>query len=494
MGTDNSIERVIQYLRGLAAGQEGGARLPSVRALMRTLRAGPVTIEAAFRRLAQEGLIEARPGQGTFVAPPPAPDRAGADLDTDLDWQTLALGPARAAADALAELARVPAPGALAFYAGYLPEELQPSALLAAAASRALRRPGLWDRSAPEGLDALRAWFAAASGAFRPHEITICPGSQSALAAAFRALAAPGDPVLVESPTYPGALAASRAAGLRPVPVPIDANGLRPDLLAEAFRASGARLLYCQPTYANPTGAVLAPERRGKLLEILRRAQAFAIEDDWARDFPLDTMAAPAPLAASDEGGHVVYVRSLTKCAAPGLRIGAIAARGAALERLRAARMIDDFFVPGLLQETAVQLLTQPAWKRHLRGLRAALRARRDALAAAVRAQLGAAALPLLPPGGLHLWVRLPEGVSDLELCERARRADILLSPGRHWFPAEAPASHIRLSFAAIAPEAAAGAIARLAALVFMDEGARSSPPGSPPPAASHPRERRRQA
>ena len=492
MGTDNSTERVIQYLRTLAAGQEPGARLPSVRALMRTLRAGPVTIEAAVRRLVQEGLIEARPGQGTFVAPPPAaPARESA---ADLDWQTLALGPARAATDALTGLTLVPAPSALALNAGYLPEELQASELLAAAAARALRRPGLWGRSAPEGLDALRTWFAAASGAFRPHEITICPGSQSALAAAFRALAAPGDPVLVESPTYAGALAAARAAGLRPVPVPIDADGLRPDLLAEALRASGARLLYCQPTYANPTGAVLAADRRIALLDIARHAQAFVIEDDWARDFPLDAAAPPAPLAAGDEGGHVVYVRSLTKCAAPGLRIGAIAARGAALERLRAARLIDDFFVPGLLQETAVQLLTTPAWPRHLRALRTALRARRDALAAAVRALLGAGALPRLPPGGLHLWVRLPEGLSDLEICERGRRADILLSPGRHWFPAEPPAAYLRLSFAAIAPEAASGAIARLASLLLTDGAGRSSAPDSPPPAASHPQERRKRA
>ncbi len=491
MGTDNSTERVIQHLRGLVAGQAGGARLPSVRALMRTLRAGPVTIEAALRRLDHEGLIEARPGQGTFVAAPRAvaknPNAA------DLDWQTLALGPARAAAGPLAGLALMPTPGALALNAGYLPDALQASELLSAAASRALRRPGLWGRCAPEGLDALRGWFAAASGSFLAHEITICPGTQSALAAAFRALAAPGDPVLVESPTYVGALAAARAAGLRLVPVPIDADGLRPDLLAEAFRASGARLVYCQPTYANPTGAVLAEERRAVLLEIARRAQAFVIEDDWARDFPLDGTAAPAPLAARDQGGHVIYVRSLTKCAAPGFRIGAIAARGAALARLRATRLIDDFFVPGLLQETAVQLLTAPSWPRHLRTLRAALRARRDALADAVRAHLGAAALPRLPSGGLHLWVRLPEGISDLELCERARRADILLSPGRHWFPAEPPGAYLRLSFASLAPEAAAGAIARLASLL-TGEGERNSEPGFPPPAASHPQERRRRA
>lgn len=141
-----------------------------------------------------------------------------------------------------------------------------------------------------------------------------------------------------------------------------------------------------------------------------------------------------------------------------------------------------------------MQLLATPAWKRHLRGLRAALRARRDALAAAVRAHLGPNSLPLLPSGGLHLWVRLPEEVSDVELCERARRADILLSPGRHWFPAEAPAAFLRLSFAAIAPEAAQGAIARLASLIFKGGAAQNFARGSPPPAASHPQARRKRA
>jgi DNA-binding transcriptional MocR family regulator len=86
--------------------------------------------------------------------------------------------------------------------------------------------------------------------------VTICPGTQAANSAAFRALAAPGDPVLLESPTYLGALVAAQAAGLRIVPVPTDDEGVRPDLLAEAFRRTGSRLFYCQPCHANPTGAV----------------------------------------------------------------------------------------------------------------------------------------------------------------------------------------------------------------------------------------------
>ncbi len=466
METDNSSGRVIQHLRALAAGQAAGARLPSVRALMRDLRVSPVTVQRALDRLAHEGVLEAHPGRGTFVAAMRASEGAA---PADTGWQTVALGSGRAPTEALGALALVPAPHAIALNAGYLPEELQATSLLAGAALRASRRPGLWARMPAEGLHALRAWFAhEAGGGFQPHEVTICPGTQPALAACCRALASPGDAVLMESPTYVGALTAARAAGLRPVPVPTDARGVRPELLADAFRASGARLFYCQPTHANPTGAVLGEERRAAVLDIVARAGAFLIEDDWARDFHLENGPAPMPLAADDRDGHVVYLRSLTKCAAPGLRIGAICGHGPVVERLRAARLVDDFFVPGVLQEIALQLLTAPGWARHLRGLRAELRARRDALAAALRAQLGPDCLARVPAGGLHLWLRLPECASDEEVAQRAARADLLVSAGRHWFPAEPAGPFLRLSFAAIRAEIAGEVVARLAAIAGM--------------------------
>ena len=242
MRTDNSTARVTQHLRSLAQEQAPGSRLPSVRALMAELHVSPVTVQQALDGLAREGVLDARPGQGTFVAGRPNQR----EQPSDLAWQSLALGAARATAGGLESLCLVPsAAQTRALNAGYLPAELQPAALLAASSSRALRRPGVWGRMSAEGLPALRAWFAAAtSGAFQPHEVTICPGTQAANAAAFRALAAPGDPILVESPTYVGALAAAQAAGLRPVPVPTDASGVRPDHLAEAFRRYGcARVL-----------------------------------------------------------------------------------------------------------------------------------------------------------------------------------------------------------------------------------------------------------
>ena len=430
---------------------------------MAELHVSPVTVQQALDGLTREGVVEARPGQGTFVAQRP-------DLHqqtSDLTWQSLALGPVRATAGGLESLCLVPSAGQTrALNAGYLPAELQPTALLAASSSRALRRPGVWGRMSAKGLPALRAWFATSTpGAFQPHEVTICPGTQAANAAAFRALAAPGDPILVESPTYVGALAAAQAAGLRVVPVPTDQHGVRPDHLADAFHRTGARIFYCQPTHANPTGAVLAPERRAAVIAATARASAFLIEDDWARDFTLEGDP-PPPLAPQDRDGHVIYVRSLTKCAAPGLRIGAICARGAALERLRAARLVDDFFVPGILQETALQLVSARSWPRHLRSLCAALRTRRNALAAALRLHLGPDCLPSLPAGGLHLWCALPRGVSDLEVERRAAERGILVSAGRHWYPAEPAGSFLRLSFAAADPDWIDGCIKDLAGIV----------------------------
>jgi DNA-binding transcriptional MocR family regulator len=453
---DNAIT---QELEALALAGAPGDRLPSVRDLMRRHRVAPATVQRAIGSLAARGLVEARPGRGTFVAA-----RAPTPAVPDVAWQTVALGARAPDAGPLDELLRLPPPGALALSAGYLPPDLQPLGALGQALGRAARRPGAWDRMPLEGLHSLRTHFAAAVGGGRTAgDVLICPGGQAALVACLRGLAEPGAPVLVESPTYLGALVAARAAGLKPVPVPSDERGIRPDLLADALAESRARVLYSQPLFANPHGATLAPERRQPVLEAVRHAGAFLIEDDTFRDLSLEPGAVPPPLAAEDPDGHVVHLRSLTKSAAPGLRVAALVARGPAAARLRAARIVEDFFVPGPLQEAAIELVGAPAWQRHLRRVRAVLRERRDALAAAVDAELGPGRIALLPRGGLHLWVALDAHEDDLEVTAQAARAGLIVSAGRHWFPAEPPAPYLRLTYAAEPPERLAEATRMLA-------------------------------
>jgi DNA-binding transcriptional MocR family regulator len=406
-------------------------------------RVSPATVRQAMARLADEGVLEPRPGHGTFLAPR-RPEAAA----TDFAWQGIALGAGRVTAEDVAILLAGAPAGAINLAGGYPAADLQAVDLVSRALARASRRPGVWGRMPLEGIDGLRSWFASQLGpSVTAREVVICPGSQAAIATAFDALVEPGAPLLVESPTYVGALAAARAAGLRLVPVPTDAHGVVPELLARAFETSGAHACYLQPLLANPTGATLAAARRQQVLDVVAAHRAILIEDDWCRDLTFDK-APPRPLMSDDRHGHVVYLRSLTKSTAPGLRIGAIVARGAALARLTASRAATEFFVSGPMQEAALEVVHAPAWQRHLRRVRDTLAARRDALVAAVHTGFGEASLPLVGNGGMHLWVRLPDEVDADALAHRAAAAGVIVSPGRRWFPAEPTGSFLRASCA----------------------------------------------
>ena len=246
------------------------------------------------------------------------------------------------------------------------------------------------------------------------------------------------------------------------VPVPTDEHGVLPDALADALTRTHARLVYLQPRHANPTGATLAADRRPAVLDAVNTAGSFLIEDDWVRDLDLDGPT-PAPLASLDADGHVIYIRSLTKPVAAGLRVAALIARGPALTRLRRGRLSDDLFVAPVLQHTALDVLTAPGWPRHLAGLRRALRLRRDTLTTALIANLPECHLHLNPAGGVHLWLRLPEGTSDTEVTTAAHRQGVTVSPGHAYFPAEAPSPYLRLSYAAADPDTLQHAAALLA-------------------------------
>ncbi|MGP3926432.1 aminotransferase-like domain-containing protein [Streptomyces sp. 8N616] len=459
----SSVADLAERLRKDLNRYSTGEKLPSSRALVERYRVSPVTVTRALAVLAGEGLVVTRPGAGAFRAQP----RSRAPEPGDTSWQELSLSAESAAAsgepiprtvDASGVLATLaaPPPGVIEFNGGYLHPALQPERALAAALARAGRRPGAWGRPPMEGLAELRAWFArqigGPGGPVGASEVLITAGGQSALSTALRALAPPGAAVLVESPTYPGMLAVARASGLRPVPVPVDAEGVRTELLAAAFRATGARVFVCQPLFQNPTGAVLVPRRRSEVLRAAREAGAFVVEDDFARGLVHEGAGELSPpLAAEDPDGVVVHVRSLTKVTSPSLRVGALAARGPVLSRLRAIQVVDSFFVPRPLQEAALELVGAPAWPRHLRTVAAELRARREAMASALGRELPELGLGHVPSGGYHLWLRLPEGTQEDAVVTAALRAGVAVAPGSPYFAAEPPAPHLRLSFAGVA-------------------------------------------
>jgi DNA-binding transcriptional MocR family regulator len=460
-----SVERVLVELRALADARAVGARLPSTRELQTRLAVGPVTVQRALARLVAEGVLVTRPGAGTFVAA-----RRDARVG-DTDWQQVALGASPVSTSGLDVLFQLAATPGFQLGAGYLDASLRADGRLAAAASRAGRRPDAWASPPTSGIPELRSWFGRQVGA-DSDEVLITPGAQGALSAAFRALLPAGSPLLFAVPTYPGALAVARSAGLVPVPVPTDADGIRPELLERAFATTSARMLFIQPTFANPDGGVLAHARRREVLDICDRAGAFIVEDDFSRWLGHGQVP-PPPLWRDDDKGRVITICSLTKILAPSLRIGALVARGPVMGRLAAMRLVDDSFVPKPMQHTAVELVTGPGWTAQLRAVSAALRDRCERLAAALARELPEATFDN-PRGGINLWLRLPRGTDDLVAAARAGRLGVAVLPGRFFTIGEQDATHLRLCVAGIPAQDIPTAIALLAEAVHTGAGSTS--------------------
>jgi DNA-binding transcriptional MocR family regulator len=415
--------------------------------------ASPVTVQKAMRTLGALGLVESRPGVGTFVR------AVRTTRAPDYGWQTGALAAPRAHIPTLSTPMRSISPDAIGLHAGYPDRTLLPERLVRAALARAARGSAALVRSPAAGLPELRAWFATELAEATPvgvtppaaRDVVIVPGSQSGLSSIFRALVGVDRPVLLESPTYWGAILAAAQAGVRAVPVPSGPHGPDPDALARAFGETGARVLYAQPNYANPTGAQWSQERGQQVLDVVRAHGAFLVEDDWAHDFGIDTTA--TPLAVHDDAGHVIYVRSLTKSVSPAVRVAAVVARGPARDRILADRGAESMYVSDLLQAAALDVVTQRGWLTHLRGLGQQLRTRRDLLIACLAEHVPDARPDHVPPGGLHLWARLPDGTDLDRLARDCEAGGVLIAPGTEWFPAEAAAPYVRLNFSGPDPE-----------------------------------------
>lgn len=451
---NDSSTRIVADLGEWIATAAPGAKLPSTRTLVARYGASPVTVQKALRTLASRGMVESRPGVGTFVR------AVRVARPNDYGWQTAALGAPQHRIPHLSPALRTFPNDVIALHSGYPDRDLLPERLVRAAFTRAARGDGTVSRPPAAGLPELQAWFATELGTAMPaglappapSDVVVFPGSQSGLSTAFRAVVGAGRPLLVESPTYWGAILAAALTGVRVVPVPSGAHGPDPDELARAFERTGARAFYAQPNFANPTGARWSPDLADRVLGTVRAHGAFLIEDDWAHDLGID--ADPVPIAARDDSGHVIHLRSLTKSVSPAVRIAAITARGPVRDRILADAQAESMYVSGILQAVALDVVTQPAWRTHLRNLRHQLAARRDLLVGALHEHVPSAVLEAVPRGGLNLWVRLPDTTDVPRLVRDCETAGVMVADGSAWFPAEPTGAFLRLNYSGPNPGA----------------------------------------
>lgn len=482
----------VQIARGLAARiQSGalrpGAALPSSRALARALGVHRNTVLAAYGELAAEGWIEAARAKGTFVsralparsprplleAPAAAPARAGFRL------------PARPATP----VRTAPPAGTYQLVGGLPDPRLVPAAALARGYRRALRRPEHLSYGDARGHPRLRAAVARMLGEARglavsPDAVLVTRGAQMALALAGGALLSPGDAVAVEALGYPPVWEAFRLAGLRLVPIPVDDRGLDVEALAAKVRDDGIRAVYLTPHHQYPTTVALAPARRLALLDLARAERLLVLEDDYDNEFHYEGRPV-TPLAASDSAGVVVYVGTLSKVLAPGLRIGFVAGPADAVERMTAHRHLLDRQGDLAVEAAVAELFEDGEAQRHVWRTRRAYAARREALADALRAELGGALSFALPPGGMAFWARAAAGLDTDRWGEAALRAGVAVQVGRMFAFDGRSRPYLRLGFGRHDERELREAVKRLASAL-------PSSPTAGPPAQARTRTRTR--
>jgi 2-aminoadipate transaminase len=350
-------------------------------------------------------------------------------------------------------------PGVLSLAGGLPAPELFPTERVRAAFETVLGARAL-QYAATEGAVELRAIAARRFPACTVDEVLVTTGSQQALDLIARCLLDPGDAVVVESPSYLGALQAFSAAGGRCVGIPGDADGLRVDVLADHL-AAGLRpkLAYVVTDFANPSGATLSTERRRALATLSDRYGFVIVEDDpygelrWAG-------RRPAPLR--DMGSQVVSLGSASKVLVPGLRVGWMAAPSWLMGPLVRTKQAADLHTSTLSQLLVAELLRDDAaQRRHLERLRAEYGTR----AAALHAVLPAGLVAERPDGGMFLWAH-GEGIDTTALLPRAVDVGVAFVPGSAFFPQPDAASGewMRLSYATLTVEGLAEAARRLGA------------------------------
>ncbi|NRQ30421.1 PLP-dependent aminotransferase family protein [Nonomuraea sp. NN258] len=412
-------------------------RMPAERHLAETLKVSRTTVTSAYDLLRERGYLESRQGSGSWTA---LPDPA---MAADNPW--LSTG-----GDGLTQLhcAAPPAPAVL--------REVMLEAV------DDLPRYGMGNGYDPMGLPVLReriaAHYTARGLATTPEQILVTTGSQHAIQLVLGLLIGPGDPVLVESPTYPHAIDVARQRGAKIVPVGISHEGWQADLVSCAMRQSAARLAYLMPDFQNPTGALMDDATRAAITGAARRADTLLLIDETWSELALEEVPRTAAMAAFDTDSRVISVGSASKLWWGGLRIGWIRTTAALARRLAVHRSAVDIASPVLEQLVVARLFDRLEETRAER--RRTLRASRDALVAALRTHLPEWTFTI-PRGGGTLWVRL-DGPGATPLAEAAAGHGVRLAPGP-WFGLEGTLEgYLRLPYTQ-PPQVLAEAVERIA-------------------------------
>ena len=429
-----------------------GARLPTTRDLAAQLGINRGTVQAAYRRLAQRGVIAGRVGSGTVVRSPGGITPFVAEL--------LLSDRARKISG---EQTRPIASPVVADFSSLTPDErfFPLEDFIATLTNAWSRQPGLWQYAPPLGFEPLRQEISrrlASHGVARSaEEILITSGAQQGLDLIFRTFTDPGDLVALESPTYSGALALARFADVETIELPMEPEG--PDVSGLLGRRR-VKLVYVMPERQNPTGITTVGKRRQAIVAAAVAAGALLVEDGYEEpESGLPPLAALAP-------ERTVFLGTLSKDLVPGFRIGWIAASDAIIDRLARVKKTADFQTPLPLQAAVAEFLRAGLDRkaRHRRALD--VEVKRIAAARALKTHLPEVSWWGGEIGNALFWLHLPPGVSGRSVADAAAARGVGVAAGVEFDPRGEDRPHLRLSVSRVDQRQVEAGVRRLAEAV----------------------------
>jgi 2-aminoadipate transaminase len=287
-------------------------------------------------------------------------------------------------------------------------------------------------------------------------DIMVTSGGQQAIDLSIRTFVNPGDTVLAEGPTYPGAVPCFTTYEARVEHVPMDDDGLRVDLVEEALERLAAdgrppKLLYTIPNFHNPAGVTMSLERRERLIEIAHEHELLIVEDNPYGQIRFDGEPLPSLWELDRGAGWVIYLSTFSKILAPGTRVGWVAAPAPVLRKMNLGKQAADLCTSTISQRFVIEYLRRHDWREYVARLNGIYRLRRDALLRALEEEMPADATWTRPDGGLFVWATLPDYIDTTNLAAAAlERHEVAFVPGRGAYLDGRGAQSMRLNFSGV--------------------------------------------
>jgi 2-aminoadipate transaminase len=303
-----------------------------------------------------------------------------------------------------------------------------------------------------------------------PHDVIVTTGGQQAIDLICKTLVDPGDVVICEAPTYPGAVPVFCSYQAEVIQVECDQDGMRVDeleqLLGELHAASRRpKFVYTVPSFQNPAGVTMSLERRRRLVELARLHELLVVEDNPYGLLRYGGEALP-PLYQLDGGDFVIYVGTLSKILSPGIRLGWAVAPPPVMEKVVLGKQAADLCSSTLTQYFVREYFAEGRWRQYIEGLVELYRGRRDVMLEALDEHFPAAAIWTRPEGGLFIWATLPEYIDTGDLLAKALRADVAFVPGQAAYVDERGRSSMRLNFSGVDEDEIREGIRRIGTVV----------------------------